>query len=106
MPLQPLPILSGLERGDVVKFVLHLAETIKWGLQPGFLLAGKRLLGSGRAGWQATDARAWVGEPLTHPLPRLLLLPEPSTVLSHCAAVGQMSVSAPKARGVSTRRRC
>ena len=41
MPLQPLPILSGLERGDVVKFVLHLAETVKWGLQRGFLLAGK-----------------------------------------------------------------
>lgn len=78
MSLQPLPILSGLGRGDVVKFVLHLAETVKWGLQPGFLLAGKQLLGSGWAGWQATDSRAGVGEPLTHPLPHLLLLPEPS----------------------------
>ena len=79
MPLQLLPILSGLGRSDVVKFVLHLAETVKWGLQPGFLLAGKQLLGSRWAGWQATDFRAGVGEPLTHPFPHPLLLPEPST---------------------------
>lgn len=92
MPLQPLPILSGLERGDVVKFVLHLAETVKWGLQRCFLLAGKQLLGSGRAGWQATESRARVEEPLIHPLPCLLLLPKPSTRLprpgAHLSLVG------------------
>lgn len=44
MPPQPLLSCRG---GDVVKFVLHLAETIKWELRQGFLLGQEGTAGQG-----------------------------------------------------------
>ena len=63
MPLQPLPILSGLERGDVVKFVLHLAETVKWGLQRGFCWLGSNCWAVGGLGGRQQNPEPGWGAP-------------------------------------------
>lgn len=67
--MRPQPPPLSCRGGDVVKFVLHLAEAIKQALQRGFLQGWEGTAGQCRALWQGTESGSigWGGACLLAP---------------------------------------